>query len=81
MLALCNMDSDLIDHSRKPRSSLLFSPDEGATWFVVHRFAKDWSDVPEGFVVINENPLRLITFFAQYPLILEQTAAVESGDP
>lgn len=61
LLALLSMDGDLHAARAGKRAMLLRSVDHGASWRVVHRFAADWSDAPERFVVIDEDPLTLVT--------------------
>ncbi|MFO0983862.1 MAG: hypothetical protein U1E76_19405 [Planctomycetota bacterium] len=69
LLALCGMDADLGEQRAGRRAVLLLSRDEGTSWSVVHRFAADWSDAPEGLVPLGG--ARLVTVCTEQALVLE----------
>ena len=54
LLALLSLDDDLPRRGRRAR--LVSSADQGQSWATVHEFAEDWSDVPEGFVILSGDP-------------------------
>lgn len=66
LLALLSLDADLERAGRTAR--LLYSRDAGQTWATVHKFAADWSDVPEGFVILPEEPAHVLSVCAERAL-------------
>jgi radical SAM protein with 4Fe4S-binding SPASM domain len=61
LVALASMDADL--RHACPRAWIGLSSDGGESWTVEHRFGRDWSDVPEEFVVLpgpQGAPVRLV---------------------
>ncbi len=61
LFALGSLDENLTELRAVRRAALFLSDDDGAAWTVAHRFAADWSDAPERFVVLPGTPTRLAT--------------------
>ncbi|MEZ5966366.1 MAG: radical SAM protein [Planctomycetota bacterium] len=80
LFALCAMDADLVARRKGRRAVLLGSDDDGATWSVVHRFAADWSDATEDFVLLPQPPTRLLTTGPGRACLIHVEVAAERRD-
>ena len=74
LLALGVLDRNQIDHLEDRYPTLFLSDDEGASWKAIQPFAKEWNEMPEYIMILDRQPLVLVSISPHNPLILEINA-------